>query len=198
MKSDYAEKIDGAERRFISLPVEVRVEGEDKFFEGYGVKFGDIANLGWMTEEIHPQAFTEVMNDDVRGLFNHDPDQILGRTKSGTMTWSVDTIGVKYSIRYNPKDPDHVRVMEKVERGDVSQSSFSFSTKDDKWETRNGKDHRTVLKLKKLYDFAPVTYPAYENTTVAKRSFEQQAKPDNSEDQAEMATSIDADDMNAD
>jgi HK97 family phage prohead protease len=60
--------------------------------------------------------------------------------------------------------------MEKVKRGDVSQSSFSFATKDDKWEKRSGKEHRTVLKLKRLYDVAPVTYAAYQNTSVAMRS----------------------------
>jgi len=186
MKVDYIEKIDGAERRYASQTVEVRAEGQDQFFEGYGAKFGEVADLGWFTEEIDPAAFTDVMNDDVRGLFNHEEDLVLGRSKSGTMTWSVDNVGAKYSIRYNPNDPDHVRVMEKVKRGDVSQSSFSFSVKDDTWETRNGKDHRKVMKLQRLYDFAPVTYPAYENTTVAKRSFEKIEKPDNKKDLALM------------
>lgn len=184
MKIDYIEKIEGAERRVIPLSVECRAEGEAEYFVGYGATFGEVADMGWMTEEIDPGAFSEVMNDDVRGLFNHDDDQVLGRTKSGTMTWTVDSVGAKYSILYNPNDPDHVRVMEKVKRGDVSQSSFSFSVKDDTWETRNGKDHRKVLKLKRLYDFAPVTYPAYENTTVAKRSFD--SRPDNTKDLAEM------------
>jgi len=186
MKVDYIEKIEGAERRYASQSVEVRAEGEDQFFEGYGATFGDIADLGWFTEEIDPLAFTDVISDDVRGLFNHEEDHVLGRTKSGTMTWSVDQVGAKYRIRYNPNDPDHVRVMEKVKRGDVSQSSFSFAVKDDAWETRNGKDHRKVMKLKRLYDFAPVTYPAYENTTVAKRSFDKIEKPDNKKDLALM------------
>jgi len=186
MKLDYIEKIDGAERRYAQPnKVEVRAEGTDIFFEGYGATFGDVADLGWMSEEIDPLAFSEVMGDDVRGLFNHDDDQVLGRTASGTMTWTIDKTGAKYSIRYNPNDPDHVRVMEKVKRGDVSQSSFAFSVKDDRWETRNGKEHRTVLRIKRLYDFSPVTYPAYQNTTVAKRSYET-THPDNTKDLAEM------------
>ena len=187
MKSDYIEKIEGGERRFASQTVECRAEGEETFFEGYAVKFDEVADLGWMTEEIDRNAASDNTNDDIRGLFNHDDDQVLGRTKSGTMTWSVDSVGIKYRIKYNPNDPDHVRVMEKVKRGDVSQSSFAFTTKDERWEKRNGKEHRTVLKFKIIYDFSPVTYPAYQNTTVAKRSFESQPKPDDyKKDLAEM------------
>lgn len=187
MKNDYIEKIEGAERRYAEVTVESRAEGDDQFLEGYAVKFGEVADLGWMTEEIDRNAASDNTNDDIRGLFNHDDDQVLGRTKSGTMTWSVDSVGIKYRIKYNPNDPDHVRVMEKVKRGDVSQSSFAFVTKDERWEKKNGKEHRTVLKFKVIYDFSPVTYPAYQNTTVAKRSFESLPKPeDNTKDLAEM------------
>lgn len=182
---DYIENIDGAERRFQVAAMEFREEGEDKYFDGAGVTFGAIADLGWFTEEIAPGAFDEVMDDDVRGLFNHDPNVILGRSKAGTMQLTVDAKEARYRIRYNPNDPDHVRVMEKVKRGDVSQSSFAFSVKDDKWETRNGKDHRTVTKLKRWYDVSPVTYPAYQNTSVAQRSM-QSIKADHKKDLAEM------------
>lgn len=173
---DYIENIDGAERRYLSQPLEYREEGEEKRFEGYAVIFNSETDLGWFTEEIRDGAFEDVMNDDVRGLFNHDPDVILGRSKSGTMKLTVDARGVKYSIDYNPNDPDHVRVMEKVKRGDVSQSSFAFGIKDAVWETREGRDHRVITKLSRWYDVSPVTYPAYQDTTVAARSFEQVKK----------------------
>jgi HK97 family phage prohead protease len=174
--TDYIENIDGAERRYLSQPLEYREEGEEKRFEGYAVIFNSETDLGWFTEEIRDGAFEDVMNDDVRGLFNHDPDVILGRSKSGTMKLTVDARGVKYSIDYNPNDPDHVRVMEKVKRGDVSQSSFAFGIKDAVWETREGRDHRVITKLSRWYDVSPVTYPAYQDTTVAARSFEQVKK----------------------
>ncbi len=173
---DYIENIDGAERRYLSQPLEYREEGEEKRFEGYAVIFNSETDLGWFTEEIRDGAFEDVMNDDVRGLFNHDPDVILGRSKSGTMKLTVDARGVKYSIDYNPNDPDHVRVMEKVKRGDVSQSSFAFGIKDAVWEIREGRDHRVITKLSRWYDVSPVTYPAYQDTTVAARSFEQVKK----------------------
>lgn len=185
MQTDYIKNIEQAERRMLLEPVELREEGEQKFFEGYAFKFGAKADLGSFTEEIARGAADDVMNDDVRGLFNHEPDIILGRTKSGTMTLVLDEVGAKYRIAYNPNDPDHVRVMEKVKRGDVSQSSFAFRIKDDKWETRNGKDHRTILKFSKLIDVSPVTYAAYPDATVAARSL-QNLKQDHKKDLAEM------------
>jgi uncharacterized protein len=170
MQTDYIKDIDEAERRIISEPVELREEGEDKFIEGYAFVFGAQADLGGFTEEIAVGAADEVMNDDVRGLLNHEPNIVLGRTKSGTMTLALDARGLKYKIKYNPNDPDHVSAREKILRGDISQSSFAFRIKDDKWEVRNGKDHRTLLKFQRLIDVSPVTYAAYPDATVAARS----------------------------
>jgi uncharacterized protein len=169
---DYIETIEGAERRFYSSQVEIRKEGDAEYFEGVAVPIGEITDLGYFTEEVARGAFDDVLNDDVRGLFNHDANYVLGRNKSGTMKLTVDNKSARYSILYNPADPDHIRVMEKVKRGDVSQSSYAFSIKDAVWETRNGKDHRVIQKFSRWYDVSAVTYPANPNTSVAKRSLE--------------------------
>jgi HK97 family phage prohead protease len=169
---DYIENIEGAERRYFTTPLELREEGDQKYFEGVAVPIGSVTDLGYFSEEVERGAFDEVLNDDVRGLFNHDPNYVLGRNKSGTMTLVVDGKSARYKILYNPNDPDHVRVMEKVKRGDVSQSSYAFSIKDAIWETRDGKDHRVIKKFARWYDVSPVTYPANPNTTVAQRTLE--------------------------
>lgn len=184
---DYIEGIENAERRIRFGKVELRKEGDAEYFDGYAAIFGEVADLGWFTEEIMPGAFDDVMGDDVRALFNHKPDYILGRKSSGTLVITVDNVGARYAALYNPNDPDHVRVMEKVKRGDVSQSSFAFDVKDDKWSTRNGKEHRQIFKFSRWYDVAPVTYPAYASTTVAARSLEKVKKLDDyKKDLAEM------------
>lgn len=185
MQTDYIKNIDDAERLFFPETVELREESEQRFIEGYAYRVGSIADLGGFTEEIAQGASSEVLNDDVRGLFNHDADMVLGRTKSGTMTLTEDSVGLRYSIKYNPNDPDHVKVAEKIKRGDVSQSSFAFRVKDDKWETRNGKEHRTVVKFKRLIDVSPVTYPAYPDATVGMRSLNK-IQDDYKKDLAEM------------
>jgi HK97 family phage prohead protease len=170
---DYIENIEGGERRFFAQPVEVRQEGEDHYFEGLAAVFDSPADLRDFTEDIDPAAFDDVMDDDVRGTFNHSSDLVLGRNKSGTMQLTKLASGMNYRIKYNPNDPDHVRVMEKVKRGDVSQSSFAFRVAKDEWSTRDGKDHRRIKKLQRWYDVGPVTYPAYPDTTVAARSLEE-------------------------
>lgn len=182
MDKDYVENI---ERRAITHTVEYREEGEEKYFVGYGVLFNTPTDMGYFTEEVAPGAESEVMQDDVRGLMNHSEDKVLGRTKSGTMTMSVDSRGIEYKILYNPNDPDHVSAREKVKRGDISQSSFAFRVKDDKWEKRNGKEHRTITKFKRLIDMSLVTYAAYEDTSVAMRSANRKSD-DYKKDLAEM------------
>lgn len=169
---DYIEHIEGGERRFFAQPVEVREEGEERFFEGLAAVFNSPTDLRDFTEEIDSRAFDDVMDDDVRGTFNHSSDVVLGRNKAGTMQLVKTDRGMQYKIKYNPNDPDHVRVMEKVKRGDVSQSSFAFRVAEDVWSKRDGKDHRTITKLKRWFDVGPVTYPAYADTTVAARSLE--------------------------
>ena len=108
---------------------------------------------------------------DVRVLFNHDPNQILGRTKSGTARVGVDEKGLWYEVEL-PKSADSLR--EAVERGDIDQSSWGFFLKKDSWEKREGTDkqHRVLLDVEMVFDASPVTFPANPDTTVAKRSLE--------------------------
>lgn len=46
--------------------------------------------------------------------------------------------------------------------------SFGFITRQDKWETQDGMQVRTLLEVK-LLDVSPVTFPAYPDTSVALR-----------------------------
>ena len=164
------------ERRFAMVPVEyhMRNEGEeeDGVIEGYAALYNSRTNLGWLEEEISVGAFDDVLNDDVRCLYNHDPHYILARSHNGkgTLTLSLDERGLKYS--YKTPDRGYAKDLEDAIRsGDVSQSSFAFSIKEEEWIKRDGQpDLRIIKKFERLYDVSPVTFPAYADTTVAKRS----------------------------
>lgn len=168
--------MDKQERRVTQHEVELRMDGDEKksaVLVGYGAVFNQRSeNLGGFTEVIQPGAFDDVLSDDVRALFNHDSNIILGRNGT-TMTLSVDPVGLRYEI--DMPDTQMVRdmVLSPVQRGDVNQSSFGFSVDVDNWdEDDEGRVTRTIVKVKRLYDVSPVTFPAYPDTSVAARSLE--------------------------
>jgi len=160
------------ERR--TLQSEFRVERREdgkKLIRGHAAVFNVETDLGWFRERIAPGAFSEsIGKDDVRALFNHDENFILGRNKAGTLTMREDEQGLYVEI--DPPDTQVARdLVTSIERGDISQMSFGFQTIKDSWETEENaaKDLRTLEKVK-LWDVSPVTFPAYQGTDVAVRS----------------------------
>lgn len=126
-------------------------------------------------EVIRPGAFRRALaeSQDVRALFNHDANQVLGRTKAGTLKLREDDRGL--AIRIDPPDTQLGRdVMEMVRRGDVSQMSFAFTARDGGERltiTRRGdvEVYEAEILDVDLYDVAPVTYPAYKDTDIGLR-----------------------------
>lgn len=175
---DYIEKIEGAERRVFTAPVEMRAS-EDGMIEGVAAVVNSRTNLGWFDEEIRAGAFDDVLNDDVRVLFNHDPNMVLARSNGGQGTaelfiTSEGNLGYRYQTPNTSVGKD---LAENIRLGNVSQSSFAFSIDGEEWRKEGGRDVRSITKLKRLYDVSPVTYPAYQDTSVAKRSFDSIEKP---------------------
>jgi HK97 family phage prohead protease len=183
---------DGREMRLATTPpaVEYRaVEGggqEPAAFVGQAIVCGvRSVPLGFpgfrFVEIIEATALDDTDISQVEGTFNHNSDCLLGHTRSGTLVLerSADG-GLSYRIPYDALDPDHVRVMRKIERGDVVGSSFQFMCPDggctwaEEQDAAGGSLYvRTVSKISKLYDVCPVTSPAYTDSKAAKRSLEQ-------------------------
>ena len=160
------------ERR--TLQSEFRVEQREdgkKLIRGHAAVFNTETDLGWFRERIAPGAFSEsIGKDDVRALFNHDENFILGRNKAGTLSMREDDRGLYVENEY-PDTQAARDLVTSIERGDISQMSFGFQTIKDSWETEENaaKDLRTLEKVK-LWDVSPVTFPAYQETDVAVRS----------------------------
>ena len=157
------------------MPVEVRTEASEKpQLSGYAAVFGSVTEIaGMFREQIAPGAFAKAAKeDDVRALFNHDANYVLGRTTSGTLRLVEDDKGLRYEA--DPPDTQWARdLMVSVARGDVSQSSFAFEVTDDEWDYgKRGELPLRTIKAVRLHDVSPVTYPAYTATTVSARSME--------------------------
>ena len=163
--------------------IEFRIEGDvdNERVVGYGSVFNKRSeNLGGFVEEIAPGAFDDVLADsqnlDVRALFNHDPNLILGRSQAGTLDLSVDETGLQYSFDM-PATTYGRDLLVSMQRGDVSQSSFGFVVGSDTWtETSEGIPLRTINSISRLLDVSPVTFAAYPDATTGLRSLEQHKK----------------------
>ena len=141
---------------------------------GYGSVFNIRSEPLWgFREIIKPGAFDDVLNDDVRGLFNHDPNFILGRSTSGTLKVSVDERGLQYNIQAPDTQTIRDLVLAPMQRGHINQSSFAFrvARDGDHWyEDEEGVVIREIHKFSRLYDVSPVTYPAYQAADSTVRS----------------------------
>lgn len=153
------------------LRLEERSEGESPIITGYAAVFNQYSEvLFWFREIIRPGAFRQsIARDDIRALWNHNPDKVLGRTKNGTLKLEEDNQGLKVTI--SPPEWAAAEV-ESIRRGDVDQMSFGFETLEDEWtKDEQGFMQRELVKVN-LFDVSPVTFPAYPQTTVAVRSKE--------------------------
>jgi HK97 family phage prohead protease len=168
------------EVRYFKSPVTFREEGDEGGeIEGVAAIVNKRADLGWYDEMIMPGAFDDVLRDDVRALMNHDSNRILARTSSGTLTIGLNDNG-DLTYRYKTPNRSYAKDLEDaIKTGDVDQSSFAFRVKEEAWEYSedNSNDLRKIVKVERLYDVSPVTFPAYQDTSVAKRSWEQ-SKPE--------------------
>ena len=166
------------ERRTITLK-ELRVvdslsdESTEPAIDGYASVFDSWSEeLGGnqpFRERVVKGAFEEtIQNDDIRALFNHDPNYVLGRNKAGTLTLEEDDKGLH--VRIKPPDTQWAKdLIVSIKRGDITQMSFGFTVILDRWNYEDNTDVRELLKVK-LYDVSPVTFPAYTQTECGIRS----------------------------
>lgn len=158
------------ERRFVPLAgSELRAEmAEDKpMVVGYAAKFnvwdGDEEMF---MERIQKGAFSRtVLKDDIRCLFNHDPNKILGRKSNKTLRLWEDNYGLYMECDINTDDQEAMSVFSKVKRGDVSGQSFSFYHPRDIWDFSDEKTPKRTLVEVDVVDVGPVTFPFYEVTS---------------------------------
>src|SRR5690625_1272981 len=163
----------GVERR--AFPIELRAEDADApGLIGYAARYNVLSgNLGGFRERILPGAFADaVLTSDIRALWNHEDSLVLGRTKSGTLRVADTELGLHVEIDL-PDTTAGRDALTSIRRGDVDQMSFAFTVgpDGDRWfEDEDGRVIREIRSVKELFDVSPVTYPAYDATTVSARS----------------------------
>ena len=141
-------------------------------FRGHAAVFDSASeDLGGFTEYVARGAFKRALDKhpDVRALFNHDPNYVLGRTKSKTLDLREDPRGLHYYV--TAPDVSYARDLRALMlRGDIDQSSFAFTVERDKWVEQDGKVTRTIQEIRDLYDVSVVTVPAYPEADASART----------------------------
>ena len=162
-------------RTFNVQNLELREEGDSNVVVGYASVFNTLSNdLGNFKEIISPDAFEGRLNDDVRFLINHE-GLPLARTTNDTLKLTTDETGLRYEAKVANTSLGR-DLLELMRNGTINQSSFAFVVDDDSWEVKDGVNVRTINKVSRLYDVSAVTYPAYEEASVALRSMDEWKK----------------------
>lgn len=168
------------ERRFVK-GAEVRAaKSDDKpGIEGYGAVFNEeyvLYDSGSyrVVEIVKPGTFTRALKEkqDVRCCFNHDPNQLLGRSSAGTLRLKQDDTGLAFETDL-PDTTMGRDVRTSIKRGDLTGCSFAFTVTAQSWreETKDGKTTSTrEIEDVDLYELGPVAFPAYEGTSVSARA----------------------------
>ena len=142
---------------------------------GLGIPFDQWSeDLGGFKERILRGAFlSSIENDDIRAIFNHNSDFVLGRKSAGTLRLHETMAGVEYEADA-PNTQWARDLAESISRGDIRENSFGFNVPKggDRWEERDGILWRTV-KEAELRELGPQVFAAYPQTDVQVRSIEE-------------------------
>ena len=172
------------ETRLLCHDIEVRQGDGDDDDTALGVKglaapFDKLSqDLGGFREKIEKGAFAgAIKRSDVVGLFNHNPDHLLGRQSAKTLRLRESEKGLEFEM--DLPDTQLARdVVANIRAKNITGNSFSFVVKVDEWDNSDKKMAiRTIKEIDRLFDVGPVTFPAYKATKVAARSLEL-AKPE--------------------
>jgi uncharacterized protein len=165
-------------RYFQPDKLEVRSDEDKRGLAGYAAVYDKDSELlyGSFIERIAKGAFTRTLKSgrDVKAFWSHNDSMVLGSTRAGTLRLKEDDVGLAFDLDM-PDTSWGKDAFETVRRGDVSGVSFGFDTVTDKWETKNGKQLRTLVDLE-LYEISPCAIPAYPDTSVGLRSLAEAQK----------------------
>lgn len=162
------------------------IDGEEsRHIEGYALMFDTQSEYIGFYETIERGAITQELVDqcDVFATFNHDMNKIFARSNKGqgSLKLTVDEKGLKYEFDA-PNTALGDELIEYLKRGDIDKSSFAFyldpaDEESESWvQMEDGEYFRTIHKIAAICDVSPVWQPAYQDTSVSKRSLERRDK----------------------
>jgi HK97 family phage prohead protease len=158
------------ERRAIS-----GLSAQGKTLKALAIPYNSRSQDMGFIELISPNAFD--LSGDVRALYEHDRQHLIGRTTSKTLRLKNTVKGVEAEIDL-PNTSIGNDLAELVKRGDISGMSFGFIVEADEWDYDHEPALRTITKAL-LKEVTVTSDPAYldTNVVISERALSK-AKPD--------------------
>lgn len=169
-------------RSYSNLPIEIRQSGDQLRIAGYAAVYNSPSkDLGGFVERIRPGAFDKSLdeirsgNRDVVCRFNHIGGfNVLARSANKSLELKSDGTGLHYVANLIPTQAAK-DLFSMVSSGLISQSSFAFrlsSQTSERWNFSASPVEREILEAE-LIDVSPVDDPAYPETSVGVRQYQQ-------------------------
>jgi HK97 family phage prohead protease len=156
----------------------VDVEMKDRKLHGYAAVFDTpwdkrATEMVGYTEELRRGMFRKALSrsDDVPLLWQHDRNQLLARTGSGSLVLEEDGRGLRVEADI-PKSGLGEYVRELIDRGDVKGMSYGRlgDRNTQRMEKRGGHWFRVIHDAKEITDVTLTWEPTYPGATVELRS----------------------------
>lgn len=162
------------EKRTLSLQnMEKREENGKIYLRGYFARFNEPYKVceGWV-ETISPGSFARYLatEGDVKALWNHNHDLVLGSRANGTLVLEETSEGLYGTVEINQNDRAAMDAYARIERGDVSGCSFGFDCQVDQFTEEDGTYRTVIREVYPLYEVSPCVFPAYESTSIEARA----------------------------
>ena len=171
------------ERRVLTVAAGVELRSNAKgepMLAGYAAVFDTLSKpvRGAFRERVARGAFARAIREgqDVVATANHDANHVMGRVGPGTLRLREDDHGLHFEADL-PRTTYAKDLQVLVERGDVTGASFMFlvAPGGETWDlgasAEDGLDVRTLTDVD-LYDVSVCTFPMYDDTKVALRSWD--------------------------
>ena len=159
------EALSKIETRVFTNEFEVREDGDGMTLTGYAARFNEPSEPLPFIERIKPGAFKRSINsrNDIKLLWNHNTDMVLGSTRAGTLTLKEDEVGLR--VVASLPDTSYGRDAKvSIQRGDVTGFSFGFTVPagGDSWSSDG--TERTLKSVRLMEVSTGVAFPAYPST----------------------------------
>ena len=166
---------DFSEFRIASDDFEYRQAEDDNSLgtiAGVAIRYGDRANLGFMTEEVAAGAFGPLAGQDLYVNRMHERSQPIVRTPDAALTVMDNEDAIRYELKLAKSSMWAQMADDEIKRGLIRGTSIEMRVSKDELDMEPAVPHRRVLEGR-LFGWGLVDRPAYPRSTVQQRELQE-------------------------